>query len=144
MPRYNVEHNNKWACFSSIVDAFITKFVDKEDYEVWRKEEHELWMKLTNKVAVFEPVEQCNQMDMIKAVFSIRLHNSHEESVKHLVECGLSLEESEKLIYDIETTHWCPTLKENGTFECPNCGSEVKEGQKVCENETCELEFVWR
>ena len=29
-------------------------------------------------------------------------------------------------------------------FECPNCGSEVEQGQIFCNDESCELEFVWR
>lgn len=40
MPRYNVEHKGKWACFSSVVDDFITWFMPKTDYEIWRKEEY--------------------------------------------------------------------------------------------------------
>lgn len=40
MGRYNVEYNGKWAAFSTIVDAFITEFMDKEKYEEWRKEEY--------------------------------------------------------------------------------------------------------
>lgn len=37
MPRYNIEYNGKWACFSSISDSFITEFMDKDVYEEWRK-----------------------------------------------------------------------------------------------------------
>lgn len=37
MPRYNVEYNGKWACFSSIVDGFVTEFMNKSEYEEWRK-----------------------------------------------------------------------------------------------------------
>lgn len=33
MPRYNVEYNGKFACFSSIVDNFVSEFTDKESYE---------------------------------------------------------------------------------------------------------------
>jgi hypothetical protein len=40
MPRYNVEHENKWACFSSIVDDFITEFMPLDEYERWRKAEY--------------------------------------------------------------------------------------------------------
>lgn len=31
MPRFNVEADGEWACFSSIVDAFVTPFMQKED-----------------------------------------------------------------------------------------------------------------
>jgi hypothetical protein len=41
MPRYNVKNNKgEWACFSSIVDDFITDFMPKDEYEKWRKEEY--------------------------------------------------------------------------------------------------------
>jgi hypothetical protein len=135
MPRYNVNYKNKWACFSSIVDGFITKFTDKSDYEEWRKSEYRI---------DYRPVEQCNLKTMEDAVFSIRLNRTHNEAIKHLIECGLEHEESEKLIYDIETECWCPILKENGKYECPNCGSEVERGQGVCNEGSCELEFMWR
>ena len=35
MPRYNVQYKNKWACFSSIIDDFVTCFLDKYEYEKW-------------------------------------------------------------------------------------------------------------
>lgn len=33
MPRYNVEADNEWAVFSSIVDDFITPFMCLEEFE---------------------------------------------------------------------------------------------------------------
>lgn len=36
MPRFNVEHEGKWACFSSIIDDFITPFMPLDEYEKWR------------------------------------------------------------------------------------------------------------
>ncbi|HZK71038.1 MAG TPA: hypothetical protein VFD03_05890 [Clostridia bacterium] len=135
MPRYNVNYKNKWACFSSVVDGFVSKFMDGEDYDAWRK------CQYGNE---YIPIEHSNQMTMKEAVSSIRMHDSHDESVKQLIGCGISQEESEKLIYDIETEYYVPVLKENGKFECQNCGSEVEKGQIVCNDDSCELEFVWR
>jgi len=133
MPRYNVNYNDKLACFSSIVDGFVSEFMNEYDYNGWR-----------NIQRGDHAVSPRNIMTMKEAVSSIRMHNSHNESVEELVECGISQEESESLIYDIESEHYCPIPKENGMYECPNCGSEVEKGQVECKDETCELEFVWR
>lgn len=135
MPRFNVPHKNKWACFSSFVDAFVTRFTNKQDYEAWRKVQYG---------TDYRPVEQCNLMSMRDAVFSIRLHHNSNEAINHLFDSGLSQEEAEKLIYNIETECWCPILRDNGKYECPNCGSEVVSGQVFCKNDTCEIEFIWR
>lgn len=40
MPRYNVEHEEKWACFSTVVDDFVTPFMRIKRYERWRKKEY--------------------------------------------------------------------------------------------------------
>lgn len=42
MPRFNVQHpeTKKWRCFSSIVDDWVTDWMDEADYEKWRKEEY--------------------------------------------------------------------------------------------------------
>lgn len=119
MPRYSVEHNNRYACFSSIVDGFITPFTVKN-------------------------LEQYNPMDMRDAISSIRLHNTHEETIEQLTECGISKEEAEKLVYDIETEYYCPIPRNDGDFSCPNCSWEVVKGQVSCKNETCEIKFIWR
>ncbi len=39
MPRYNVQHpeTKKWRCFSSVVDNYITNWMDEKKYENWRK-----------------------------------------------------------------------------------------------------------
>ena len=37
MARYNVEHNGKWACFSTVVDNYITPFRPLFLHELWRK-----------------------------------------------------------------------------------------------------------
>jgi hypothetical protein len=135
MPRYNVNHNDKWACFSSIVDGFITPFMDKSDYESWRKFQY--------GSLDYRPIEECNCITIQKATFLIRLNRTHEDALNCLLECGLPHDECEKLLYDIETECYCPIPK-NGKFECPNCSSEVEHGQVSCKEETCELEFIWR
>ncbi len=136
MPRYNVNHHGKWACFSSVVDGFITKFMDKNDYENWRKIQY--------GTCDYIPAEQCNMMTITDAVCSIRIHNTHDETLNCLLECGLPESECKQILYNIETEHYCPITKENGKYECPNCGSEVEQGQISCINPDCELEFVWR
>jgi hypothetical protein len=118
MPRYNVTYHDKWACFSSVVDGFVTKFMGKQDYEAWRIREYG---------SNCRPIEECNIITMNEAVSSIRIYNSHGEAIDQLVGCGISQEESEKLIFDIETEYYVPILK-NGKYECPNCGSEVDRG----------------
>ena len=40
MPRYNVEHDGYWACFSSIVDDFVTPFMPLARYEEWRTNQY--------------------------------------------------------------------------------------------------------
>lgn len=115
MPRYNVEHNGKWACFSSIVDGFITEFDTKSAYENWRRQEQGMCNS--------RPAEECNMMTLIEAVNLIRIHHDYSESLAHLVECGLSEYESEKLLNDIETELYCPVKTESG-FKCPYCGYE--------------------
>lgn len=41
MPRYNVQRpDGQWACFSSIVDGFITEFMPIDEYQLWRLKEY--------------------------------------------------------------------------------------------------------
>ena len=41
MPRYNVQNKEgKWACFSAIVDDFITDFMPRNEYQAWREREY--------------------------------------------------------------------------------------------------------
>ena len=90
MPRYNVYYNGKWACFSSIIDAFITSFSDKETYEQWRKEEY--------GIKNYKPAEQCNMMNMKECISLIKLNRTRSESISCLVGSGLSEIESTQLI----------------------------------------------
>lgn len=135
MSRYNVEYNGKWACFSTIIDDFITKFMSKQEYEKWRLFEYD-----KNN----EPIECSNIQSIKDSAFSICLNRSHYEGVECLKKCGLSETESEKIIYDMETEHYCPISKDNGDFECPNCHKKIKREQKTCDNKSCCIEFIWR
>lgn len=41
MPRYNVQNEKgEWACFSSIVDDFVTGFMPRDEYQKWRIKEY--------------------------------------------------------------------------------------------------------
>lgn len=136
MPRFNVKYHDKWACFSSVSDKFVTAFMEKSNYEKWRKGQYGM--------CNYKPAEQCNIMTMKEAVSSIRMHSTHVESFIQLFNVGISPDECEKLLYDMETECYCPILKENGKYECPNCHSEVYLDQVSCEVEDCGIEFVWR
>jgi predicted RNA-binding Zn-ribbon protein involved in translation (DUF1610 family) len=136
MPRYNVEHNGKWACFTSISDGFITEFMDKPEYEVWRKKKY--------GIHDYEPAEKRNMMTMKEVAFSIRLNRTHEEAMEALLECGLPESECERIMYDMETEYYVPRPKSDGKFKCPNCGRIVERDQRSCDGEDCCLDFVWR
>ena len=90
MPRYNVEYNKKWACFTSISDSFITEFMDKVDYEEWRKEQY--------GINNYKPVELSNVMTMEEVVSSIRLNHTYEEVMECLLGSGLPEIDCEKII----------------------------------------------
>ena len=57
MPRYNVQNpeTKEWACFSSIVDDYITPFMDEETFKIWRLAEY-------GEDANRTPLERTNQM----------------------------------------------------------------------------------
>lgn len=135
MPRYNVEHDGKWACFSSISDGFITEFMDKEEYEEWRKSAY--------GIRNYEPAENCNMMTIKEATLSIRLNRNHQQSLEVLLESGLPKEECKKILYDTEKVYFCPVPKGDGIYSCPNCNKEVKREQDECEGEYCGLTFTW-
>lgn len=63
MPRYNVELNGKWACFSTVSDEFITPFMDLETYNKWRKEAY-------GKDGLL-PIEKTNRMTYEEAIEAI-------------------------------------------------------------------------
>lgn len=80
MPRYNVEADGKWACFSTVVDDFITQFMERKDYEEWRQDQY-------GRDNV--PIEQANQMSLARALRYISLYHTDEEILISLRECGL-------------------------------------------------------
>lgn len=134
MGRCNVEYKGKYAGFSTMCDAFLTKFMDKSDYEKWRNAEYSLNIL---------PLE-FNTKSIEGAAFSIRLNRNHDEGLECLLESGLSKEESEQIMYDLETKYYVPIPKGNGMFQCPNCQKEIKRNQLECDDDACSLEFVWR
>ena len=42
MPRFNVQHpvTKQWRCFSTIVNDYITDWMDEERYQRWRIEQY--------------------------------------------------------------------------------------------------------
>ena len=90
MPRYNVEHKGKWACFSSVSDGFITRFMPKEAYEAWRNLEY--------GEAVYEPAENCNRMSIHDAVFAARLNRCRDEWLLLLDDIGLEPDDIANLV----------------------------------------------
>lgn len=80
MPRFNVEADGEWACFSSVVDAFITPFMQKEEYEKWRADEY-------GEENV--PLEKANKMSLKEALFDLSLNKTDDEIIRNLREAGL-------------------------------------------------------
>ena len=80
MPRFNVEADGKWACFSSIPDEFITPFMPREEYEKWREEQYG---------AENVPIEQANQKTLAEALRSLSNYHSDEEICANLRMAGL-------------------------------------------------------
>lgn len=84
MPRYNVRnYNGKWACFSGIIDEFITPFMPKSEYEKWRIEEYGYTEK------DYEPAEKCNMMTVEEAIHSLSLNHSGADILRNLIFAGL-------------------------------------------------------
>lgn len=65
MPRYNVQHpvTKEWRCFSSIVDDWITDWMDEERYQKWR--EYQYGLRAGD-------VREANQMSLEEAEDIIR------------------------------------------------------------------------
>lgn len=135
MGHISVEHNGKWACFSSVVDDFITTFTNLKEYEVWRKEEY-------GRIG-YTPIKKEWVQSIEDVSNSIRLIRNHEDSVQCLVESGISLEESEEIIKKLELKNYCPTLIKENQYKCPNCGTIVSINQERCHNDSCCLLFSW-
>ena len=80
MPRFNVEADGKWACFSSIVDEFITPFMSREEYEKWREEQYG-----SDNI----PIEQANQESLARCLFSLSLNHRDDQICDNLRAAGL-------------------------------------------------------
>lgn len=84
MPRYNVEHNGKYACFSGIVEAYITPFMSEKDYDQWRLVEYGRldWKPIkTAKV---------NRMSLEESFFNMTLIRTKKEVIELLKENGMN------------------------------------------------------
>ena len=72
MPRFNVEADGKWACFSGISEEFITPFMPRPEYEKWREEEYG---------AENVPIEQANQKTLAEALFMLSLNHRRDQDI---------------------------------------------------------------
>ena len=70
MPRFNVEKDGQWACFSTIVDDFVTPFMPLGEYEIWRQQQY----GSTNI-----PISQANRMTYGEAVEKIKIRKEWED-----------------------------------------------------------------
>ncbi len=80
MPRFNVEADGKWACFSTISENFITPFMPLEEFEKWRSEQYGLQK---------EPLETANRMSLARALWRMSLNCPDEQIMQKLRFAGL-------------------------------------------------------
>lgn len=80
MPRYNVEVDGEWACYSEISDEFITPFMPLADYEKWRDEEYGRQKT---------PLEEANRMTLKEALRDLNIYQSDERIIENLRFAGL-------------------------------------------------------
>lgn len=86
MPKYNVKNSKgEWACFSGIIDEFVTSFMPKDVYEKWRIKEYNYTEK------DYEPAEKCNTMTLEEALFSLSLNHTDKAIIENLAFAGLIL-----------------------------------------------------
>ena len=90
MPRFNVEHNGQWACFSSVSDGFVTRFMDPAHYDSWRRAEYGR--------AGYRPIEEANRMDLSDVVRAVFLNRSRRAGLAELESAGLSPEDIASLM----------------------------------------------
>ena len=90
MGRCNVRREDgKWACFSTVVDAFITPFVSEKRYEAWlRKEYGRSW----------RPVSGGYKMPFDETLDAICLNRTREEVIEQLKFAGINTPEVLKKI----------------------------------------------
>ena len=132
MAKYNIEYNNKWACFSSISSSFITKFMEKEEYENWYFDNNNnpISPLTSNKV-------------LLEAIFEISLNRTHEEGLLTFLNCGLPKQECEELYVQMKEEYYSPIHINHKWYECPNCGTLIEIDTEKCPEKSCEMEFYW-
>ena len=80
MPRFNVEVNGEWACYSSISESFLTEFMPLEQYEEWRDKEYG-----RNKT----PLEHANRTTLKEVVRDMSICHTDEYILRELRKAGL-------------------------------------------------------
>lgn len=80
MPRFNVEADGKWACFSSVTDEFITPFMPYDEYDEWRDEQYGLSRT---------PLESSNRKTLAEALFALSLNHTDDQICDNLRAAGL-------------------------------------------------------
>lgn len=133
MGRADVKYNDKWSCFSSIVDYLIIPFVSLDVYEQWRKEEYG---------RMYSPILERNVITIEEAVSRTYMVHGRDKTIASLVDCGLSLEEADNFVTDEEIKNYQP-VQDGDKYFCPNCGTEVTIDMERCSEYTCELKLVW-
>ena len=79
MPRYNVKNDkDEWACFSSICDGFITEFMPRAKYQVWREREYGIHCG---------KIEEANLMEYSEAM-RIILCQEMQKKLGKCIDCG--------------------------------------------------------
>ena len=80
MPRFNVEVNGEWACYSSISESFLTEFMPLEQYEEWRDKEYG-----RNKT----PLEHANRTTLKEVLRDMSICHTDEYILRELRKAGL-------------------------------------------------------
>ena len=80
MARHSVEVNGEWACFSSIVEDFLTPFMSLTEYELWQKRECSQ-SKASGRSMTPLPLRE--------ALFKLCLNKTDTEIMDSLRTCGL-------------------------------------------------------
>lgn len=80
MPRFNVEVNGEWACYSSISESFLTEFMPLQEYEEWRDKEYG-----KNKT----PLEHANRTSLKEVLRDMSICHTDEYILRELRKAGL-------------------------------------------------------
>lgn len=87
MPRFNVELNGKWSCYSGISDEFITPFMPLDEFERWRDDEY-------GRLKV--PLEESNKMTFAEAVREMLIYQCDDNVAPNLrYALGLGVDDDE-------------------------------------------------